>query len=152
LIESWNKIKNNRFNNFAIVKITNLMDKKQKLEMLHRKMLEEIQDYAIILLDLDGTILTWNKGVEKIKGFTAEQIIGQNFNIFYLPRDRQEGLPEKLIDLAKREGRAKHIGKRVRKDGTTFWGSIVITALHDDDDNVVGFAKLTRELRDNETD
>jgi PAS domain S-box-containing protein len=132
----------------SAVKLT----KKELLEQLHRKMIEEIQDYAIILLDTDGTILSWNRGVEKIKGYKAEEIIGQNFNIFYMPRDRQENLPQKLLDLARKEGRAKHIGKRVRKDGTTFWGSIVITALHDDEDNVVGFTKLTRELRDNETD
>ena len=128
------------------------MDKKSKLELLHRSMVEEVQDYAIILLDLDGTILTWNKGVEKIKGYKADEIIGQNFNIFYMPRDRQENLPQKLIELATREGRAKHIGKRVRRDGTTFWGSISITALHDEEGNVVGFTKLTRELRDNEID
>src|ERR1043165_4966857 len=103
------------------------MEKKkaQQLEMLHRRMVEEVQDYAIILLDVDGTILTWNKGVQKIKGYSAEEIIGQNFSIFYMPRDRQEGLPQKLIELAKREGRAKHIGRRVKRDGTTFWGSIL---------------------------
>lgn len=128
------------------------MDKKIQLELLYKKMIEEIQDYAIILLDAQGNILTWNKGVQKIKGYSEEEIIGQNFNIFYMPRDRQEGLPEKLIALAKKEGRAKHIGQRVRKDGTTFWGSIVITALHDDEGNVIGFTKLTRELRDNETE
>jgi PAS domain S-box-containing protein len=124
----------------------------EKLEQLHRKMIEEVMDYAIILLDVDGTILSWNKGVELIKGYTAEEIIGQNFRIFYLPRDRDEKLPEKLLDLATREGRARHIGRRVRKDGKTFWGSILITALHDDDGNVVGFTKLTKELRDNEID
>ncbi|MDB5231581.1 MAG: hypothetical protein JWN76_2386 [Chitinophagaceae bacterium] len=128
------------------------MEKKTKLEELHRRMVEEIQDYAIVLLDLDGTILSWNKGVEKIKGYKANEIIGQNFRIFYMPRDRQEGLPEKLIELAKKEGRARHIGRRVRKDGTIFWGSVLITALHDDDDNVVGFTKLTRELREGEMD
>ena len=128
------------------------LDKKQKLERLHLKMVEEVQDYAIILLDEHGTILTWNKGVEQIKGYKPHEIIGQNFNIFYLPQDRQDGLPQKLIELAKVEGRAKHIGRRVRRDGSTFWGSILITALHDDEGNVVGFTKLTRELRDNEMD
>jgi PAS domain S-box-containing protein len=125
-------------------------EKKSKLEQLHRKMIEEVQDYAIILLDVDGTILNWNKGVEKIKGYKADEIIGQNFRIFYMPLDRQEKLPEKLLDLARKEGRAKHVGRRVRKDGTIFWGSILITALHDDDGNVVGFTKLTRELQDYE--
>jgi PAS domain S-box-containing protein len=126
-------------------------EKKEILERLHTQMIAEIQDYAIILLDIDGTILTWNKGVEKIKGYSDKEIVGQNFRIFYMPQDRQAGLPEKLLDLAKREGRAKHIGRRVRKDGSIFWGSILITALHGEDNNVIGFTKLTRELRDNET-
>ncbi|MES2763722.1 MAG: PAS domain S-box protein [Bacteroidota bacterium] len=128
------------------------MEKKIKLEELHRKMIEEVQDYAIILLDVDGNIMSWNKGVEKIKGYKSDEIIGQNFNIFYMPSDRQHKLPDSLIELAKKEGRAKHVGRRVRKDGTTFWGSILITALHDDEGEVIGFTKLTRELRDNETD
>ena len=115
-------------------------------------MVAEIQDYAIILLDIDGTILSWNKGVQSIKGYSQQEIIGQNFRIFYLPSDRQAGLPEKLLELARKEGRAKHIGRRIRKDGSIFWGSIVITALHDEDGAVVGFTKLTRELRDNELD
>jgi PAS domain S-box-containing protein len=126
------------------------MNKAKKLEELHKRMIAEVQDYAIILLDVDGTILSWNKGVEKIKGYKDHEIIGQNFNIFYMPLDRQSGLPQRLLDLAKREGRAMHIGRRVRKDGTTFWGSILITALHDEQNNVIGFTKLTRELRDNE--
>lgn len=128
------------------------MDKIDKLAMLHKRMVEEVQDYVIILLDVDGTILTWNKGVEQIKGYKSDEIVGQNFSIFYLPQDRQGCLPEQLLDLAKREGRAKHIGRRVRKDGSIFWGSILITALHDDEGNVVGFTKLTRALRDNEMD
>lgn len=127
-----------------------MIDKRQQLEELYARMVEEIQDYAIILLDLDGTILTWNKGVQQIKGYNSEEIIGKNFRIFYLPGDRQEGLPEKLLDLARKEGRAKHIGRRLRRDGSIFWGSIVITAIHDSNNEVVGFTKLTRELRDGE--
>ena len=127
------------------------MEKKLLLEKLHQQMISEIQDYAIILLDIDGTILTWNKGVEKIKGYKEHEIIGQNFRIFYLPQDRQAGLPEELIELAKKEGRALHIGRRIRRDGTIFWGSILITALHDDDGEVIGFTKLTKELSDHET-
>ena len=126
------------------------MEKAEQLRQLHERMISEIQDYAIILLDLDGTILTWNKGAEKIKGYSEAEIIGQNFRLFYLPRDREARLPEDLIELATREGRARHIGKRVRRDGTTFWGSILITALHDDEGKVIGFTKLTKELSDNE--
>jgi PAS domain S-box-containing protein len=124
------------------------MTTKEDLQVLHRKMIEEIQDFAIILMDKDGTILSWNKGAELIKGYKENEILGQNFRIFYLPKDRQEKLPEKLIEQATREGRARHIGKRVRKDGTTFWGSILITALHNDAGDVVGFTKLTKEVRE----
>jgi PAS domain S-box-containing protein len=127
-----------------------LLEKKEILEKLHKRMIAEIQDYAIILMDIDGTILSWNKGAEMIKGYKAEEIIGQNFRIFYMPQDREYMLPEQLIDLAKREGRARHVGRRLRKDGTMFWGSILITALHDDDGNVIGFTKLTKELSDHE--
>src|SRR5689334_2174355 len=126
------------------------MEITERLEMLHTKMIDEIMDYAIILLDLDGTILTWNKGAESIKGYKAEEIVGQNFRLFYLPGDRQENLPEQLIELAIKEGRARHIGKRVRKGGQTFWGSILITAIHDEKGEVIGFTKLTKELGPNE--
>lgn len=129
-----------------------MTDKTETLRQLHEKMITEIQDYAIILLDIDGTILTWNKGAQSIKGYKESEILGQNFRIFYLPRDREEKLPEKLIELAMREGRARHIGRRVRKDGTTFWGSILITALHDEEGRVIGFTKLTKELGENEID
>src|ERR1700752_2447777 len=104
--------------------------KKDLLEQLHKKMITEIQDYAIILLDIDGTILSWNIGAEKIKGYKAEEIIGQNFRLFYMPQDRQAGLPEQLIAQAIKEGSARHIGRRVKKGGVVFWGSILITALH----------------------
>lgn len=126
------------------------MEKTIHLQELHRKMIEEIQDYSIILLDTDGTILTWNKGVQEIQGFKDDEIVGQNFSIFYLPLDRQAGLPQQLLDLAVKEGRARHIGRRVRKDGSIFWGSILINAIHSDSGEVMGFTKLTRRLEDNE--
>lgn len=127
------------------------MEKKEVLEQLHKKMIAEILDYAIILMDRDGTILSWNKGAEQIKGYKENEILGQNFRIFYLPQDRQAGLPEQLIDLAIKEGRARHIGRRLKKDGTVFWGSILITALHNDEGEVIGFTKLTKEMADHET-
>lgn len=126
------------------------MEKKLLLETLHKKMIAEILDYAIILLDIDGTILSWNKGAEKIKGYKEEEILNQNFRIFYMPQDRQAHLPEQLIELAKKEGRARHIGRRLKKDGSIFWGSILITALHDDDGEVIGFTKLTKEISEHE--
>jgi len=113
---------------------------------LLNKMVLEVKDYAILLLDKDGTIKSWNKGAERIKGYTEQEIIGQNFNIFYLPQDRQTGLPQKLLLEARQNGRATHEGFRVRKNGTTFWGHIVITAIHDDNNNVIGFTKVTSDL------
>lgn len=110
------------------------------------KMIAEVEDYAIILLDKDGNIQNWNAGAQKIKGYDASEIIGQHFRIFYLPEDRDSGLPERLIGEAERNGKANHEGWRRRKDGTAFWGSIVITALHDNDGNVIGFSKVTRDL------
>ena len=124
------------------------MEKRTLLEKLHQRVIAEIQDYAIILLDIDGTILSWNNGAERIKGYKEEEILNQNFRLFYMPQDRQAGLPEQLIGLAKKEGRATHVGRRLRKDGTIFWGSILITALHDDNGDVIGFTKLTREITD----
>ena len=124
--------------------------KKDLRAILHKQMILEIQDYAIILLDIDGTILSWNAGVEKINGYKEDEIIGQNFRIFYMSADREAGLAEQLIDHAIREGRSRHIGRRVRKDGTTFWSSVLITALHDADGKVIGFTKLSRELSDTE--
>lgn len=115
-------------------------------------MIHEIQDFAIVLLAMDGTILSWNKGVEKIKGYKEVEIIGKNFRIFYLPLDRQEGLPENLLELAKLEGRASHIGRRLHKDGSTYWASSVFTALHNDADEVVGFTKLTRQILNGDKD
>ncbi|HEY1038097.1 MAG TPA: PAS domain-containing protein [Bacteroidia bacterium] len=129
-----------------------IMNKKEKLELLQTKMIKEIMDYSIILLDTDGTILSWNAGAQKIKGYTEEEIVGQNFSIFYLPSDRQAQLPQKLIEQAKKEGSARHIGRRVRKDGSIFWGSILITALHDDNRQIIGFTKLTKELVGNQID
>jgi len=115
-------------------------------EERYHKMIEEVQDYAILLLDKDGNILNWNKGAQKIKGYPEKEILGKNFRIFYLDEDRKGKLPERLIKEATEKGRAMHEGWRVRKGGTKFWGSTVITALHDEENNVIGFSKVTRDL------
>jgi PAS domain S-box-containing protein len=113
---------------------------------LYHLMIGEVEDYAILMLDRNGIIRNWNKGAEKIKGYTEKEIVGSHFRIFYTSRDRDAGLPEQLIEKAAREGKAVHEGWRVRKNGTAFWGSIVITALHDPEGNVIGFSKVTRDL------
>ena len=118
----------------------------KKSEDRYHKMIEEVQDYAILLLDKDGYIQNWNKGAQNIKGYTEKEILGKNFRIFYQEEDRVAKLPEQLIKEAANKGKAMHEGWRVRKDGTRFWGSIVITALHDDQNNIIGFSKVTRDL------
>lgn len=118
----------------------------RRSEERYHKMVEEVEDYAILMLDRDGIIQNWNKGAEKIKGYREEEIVGNHFRIFYTPEDQAARLPEKLIEEARKNGKAVHEGWRVRKDGTTFWGSIVITALHGDNNEVIGFSKVTRDL------
>ncbi|MDP4131207.1 MAG: PAS domain S-box protein [Bacteroidota bacterium] len=128
-----------------------LKDKREELkrsEERYHKMIEEVEDYAILLLDRDGIVQNWNKGAERIKGYTQEEIVGKNFRIFYLPEDREKKLPEQLMEQAVREGKALHEGWRLRKDGTRFWGSIVITTLHDEHGQIMGFSKVTRDLTD----
>jgi PAS domain S-box-containing protein len=118
----------------------------KKSELLYHGMINEIQDYAIILLNREGIIMNWNKGAEKIKGYSASEIVGKHIREFYIKEDQNNKLPEKLLSLAASQGKATHEGWRTRKDGTTFWGSIVITAIHDEHGNVTGFSKITREL------
>lgn len=123
-----------------------LDEKLKQSEERYYKMIEEVEDYAILLMDRSGIIQNWNKGAEKIKGYHESEIIGRHFSVFYLPEDRNRKLPEKLIDEAIRTGKAVQEGWRMRKNGTRFWGSIVITALHDTEHNVIGFSKVTRDL------
>ncbi len=107
---------------------------------------EEVEDYAILFLSKEGNIENWNKGAEKIKGYKADEIIGKNFRLFYTEEDQNSALPERLIEEATQKGKASSEGWRVRKDGTTFLGSITITALHDNANNLTGFLKVTRDL------
>ncbi|MBO9204337.1 MULTISPECIES: PAS domain S-box protein [Niastella] len=118
----------------------------KKSEERYHKMVEEVEDYAILMLDSNGTIMNWNKGAEKIKGYKEVEIIGKNFQEFYLPEDREKGLPMQLLHRARSTGKALHEGWRKRKNGTVFWGSIVLTAIHNDEGVIIGFTKVTRDL------
>jgi len=120
----------------------------KRSEDRYYSMVNEVQDYAIILLDRDGNIRNWNKGAEKINGYKADEIIGTNFRIFYQKEDRDLQVPERLIEESVNNGKAESLGWRIRKDGTRFWASVVITSLHDDMKNVIGFSKVTRDLTD----
>jgi PAS domain S-box-containing protein len=123
-----------------------VIEQLRKSEERYHKMIAEVEDYAIILLDTNGIIQNWNKGAEKIKQYKESEAVGKHFSLFYLPEDLQHNLPEKLLRIARENGRASHEGWRKRKDGTRFWGSITITALHDDDGAVMGYSKVTRDL------
>lgn len=115
-------------------------------EERYNRMITEVKDYAILFLSKEGIIENWNQGAEKIKGYQAEEIIGKNFSLFYTAPDRQSHLPEKLLIDAEQNGTAVHEGWRVRKNGSKFWGSTVMTALHDNTGNIIGFSKVTRDL------
>ncbi|HET7614756.1 MAG TPA: PAS domain S-box protein [Gemmatimonadaceae bacterium] len=113
---------------------------------LHRLLIESVDEYAIFALDPDGYILSWNPGAQRFKGYTADEVIGKHFSIFY-PRERvEEGFPQYELREAARVGRFEDEGWRVRKDGSLFWANVVITALHDPTGKLVGFAKVTRDL------
>src|SRR5262245_22285520 len=111
-----------------------------------RRLLEGIVDYAIFLLDCHGNVVTWNAGAEKIKGYTASEIIGQHFSTFYPAEDIAAGKPERELETAVEHGRVEDDGWRVHKDGTLFWASVVITALRDESGQLLGFGKVTRDL------
>lgn len=117
-----------------------------RTEEQYHKMVEEVEDYAILMLDANGHIVNWNRGAEKIKGYKEQEIVGRHFRIFYTAEDQAQGLPDFLINRAREHGKAIHEGWRVRKEGTKFWGSIVITALHGEKGEIIGFSKVTRDL------
>jgi hypothetical protein len=118
------------------------------MEERFRALVSSVKDYAIFMLDPTGRIETWNAGAERTKGYTADEIIGQHMSRFYTPEDLARGLPAKLLGQAARDGRVESEGWRVRKDGTRFWADVVITALVDDRGQLVGYAKVTRDLTD----
>ncbi len=117
-------------------------------EERYRVLVSQVQDYAILALDTHGVIETWNLGAERVKGYTAAEAIGQNFDMFYTPEDRLSGLPTLLLDQARQTGRVEHTGWRLRKDGSRFWADVVITALHDEHGRLTGYAKVTRDRTD----
>ena len=120
----------------------------QESEERYHRMITEVKDYAILFLSADGTIENWNEGAEKIKGYKANEIIGKNFRLFYTEQERQEHVPEKLLAEAKQYETSHAEGWGVRKDGSLFWASTIITAVHDEKNNITGFSKVTRDLTD----
>ncbi|MES2374242.1 MAG: ATP-binding protein [Bacteroidota bacterium] len=117
-----------------------------KNEERFRLLVEEVKDYAIMMVDLDGSVGTWNKGAEAINGYTADEIIGEPISIFYTKEDIAKGEPENNLKIARELGRFGSETKRVRKDGSVFWANCVITALHDDHGVIYGYSTVTRDV------
>ena len=114
----------------------------RSLELL----INAIVDYAIFMLDPDGVIRTWNKGAERLKGYSADEIIGKPFSIFYTSEDREKDLPKRALAIAAETGRFASEGWRVRKDGSRFWALVVLDAIRDEKDELIGYAKVTRDI------
>jgi PAS domain S-box-containing protein len=112
---------------------------------LRQQLIDSVIDYAMFVLDPQGVVRTWNPGAQRLKGYRPEEIVGLHLRTFYTPADREARLPERLLAQAERDGAVSHSGWRVRKDGTTFWGDVTITALRDGAGTLLGFAKVTRD-------
>jgi PAS domain S-box-containing protein len=115
-------------------------------ETSFRLLVESVLDYAIFLLDPDGYVVTWNKGAQRIKGYSADDIIGKHFSTFYTDADIKRNHPAWELQQARRNGVYEEEGWRLRKDGTRFWANVVITAVHDPAGNLIGYGKVTRDL------
>jgi PAS domain S-box-containing protein len=113
---------------------------------IYQLMVESVRDYAIFMLDPSGHIASWNRGAERFNGYTANEIIGQHFSVFYPRADVEAQKPARELEIAAAEGAFEEEGIRVRKDGSVFWASVIITAVRDTDGSLIGFAKVTRDL------
>src|ERR1700723_3322629 len=115
-------------------------------EEKYRTLLDEIQDYAIFMLDPQGVVVSWNVGAERIKGYKADEIVGHNFSVFFPPEDIRQGMPKELLRITATNGRHEFQGMRVRKDGSRFLASIIFIALRDPAGNLRGFSEISRDL------
>ena len=118
----------------------------RRSEEQFRLLVQSVTDYAIFMLDKGGYVSSWNVGAERIKGYAANEIIGKHFSSFYTQADREAGMPQKNLVLAATEGRVESEGWRVRQDGSRFWAHVIIDRILDDDGELVGFAKITRDV------
>jgi PAS domain S-box-containing protein len=115
-------------------------------ETRFRLLVEQVKDYAIFMIDLEGRVVSWNAGAQMLKGYRAEEIMGQPLSRFYTAEDIQRDRPGQLLKLAAEQGRIEDEGWRVRKDGSRFWANVVLTALHDDAGRLYGYTKVTRDM------
>ena len=141
-----------RFTDLYARQAAEMIERKQAEQALResedhfRSLVDGVKEYAIFMLDPDGRVMTWNHGAERIKGYRAQEILGQHFSLFYEQEDIQGGKPEQGLQVAAAAGQFENEGWRVRKDGSRFWANVVITALKDETGKLKGFAKLTRDM------
>ena len=134
--------------------VRDVTEQREALEALRRNdiqlrsIVESVRDYAIYLLDSDGCVMTWNPGAERIKQYTADEILGKHFSRFFAHEDVERGRPAELMRLARERGRIEEEGWRLRKDGSRFWADTVLTAIRDDAGEITGYAKVTRDFTD----
>ncbi len=121
-------------------------EKLRDSERNFRLLVQSVTDYAIYMLDPEGTVATWNAGAERIKGYRASEIVGRNYAEFFGSEDRAAGIPGKALKIAREKGRYESEGWRIRKDGSRFWAFAVIDAVHDESGKLLGFAKITRDM------
>lgn len=130
--------------NIGFAKVTRDLTEKRRNEELYLLLVNQVKEYAIFMISRTGDILTWNEGAERIKGYSAPEIIGQNFSLFYTPEDKAANKFRHGLEIAIKTGKYEDEGWRLRKDGTRFWASVVITPIYKDEH--IGFAKVTRDL------
>ncbi|MFZ2007969.1 MAG: PAS domain S-box protein [Stellaceae bacterium] len=147
------RIQDERGEVIGYAKITrDISEKKEAEEALReserrfRMLVEGVVDYAIYMLDPSGVVVNWNPGAERLKGYTADEIVGQHFSTFYTKEDRAAGMPGRVLETAAREGRFEAEGWRVRKDGSRFWALVVVDAIRNEAGQLEGFAKVTRDI------
>ncbi|HET9742811.1 MAG TPA: PAS domain S-box protein [Terriglobales bacterium] len=159
--EGW-RIRKNGSRFWGSVLITRIVDNNGKLlgfgkiirdlterrlsDLRYRLLVQGVEDYAIFSMDANGYITSWNVGGERIKGYKPEEIIGKHFSVFYTPEDQARSLPEMVLHTAATQGHFEGEGWRVRRDGTPFWASVVVTALRDEEGHLYGFSKVTRDM------
>src|SRR5436305_14114674 len=116
-------------------------------ERLHQ-FISSVTDYAIYMLTPEGNVASWNAGAQRFKGYTADEIVGKHFSLFYTDEDRATRLPWRALQIAQDTGKFEAEGWRMRKDGTRFWANVVIDPIRDDSGTLLGFAKITRDITD----
>jgi PAS domain S-box-containing protein len=147
------RIQNEKGELLGFAKITRDTTEKRKAqqalldaERRFRLLVEGVTDYSIFMLDPEGRVTNWNAGAQRIKGYSADEIVGEHFSRFYTPEELEAGTPKKALETAREAGRYEAEGWRVRKDGTRFWASVVIDAIKDEEGKLIGFAKITRDM------